>query len=162
MSGYKPNGKTFRVRYEDYPGLLIVAKPAKRGQLVNMNELAETAKTDPNKALDLFKFFAKRILTWNLLHPDLDNDDDSDEVCSLCGLEPEAPLPTTVDGMRCLDIDFVMRLIMGWVSVMTNVPAPKGMNSTSGAENSMSGEGSALTRLGSLARQTTLPAQTST
>lgn len=153
MTGYKPSKKTFRVRFEDYPGLLVVCKSVNLGTLTKLNALA--GSNDPDDAKAAFGFFAKRIITWNMEHPDLDDDDE--ETCPVCGSEPGAMLPSTVDGMMCLEVDFVMKLILGWVQAITSVPAPKAPNSSDGESSTTNGGDSALTRLGNLANQTKLP-----
>ena len=92
-------------------------------------------------------------------HPDVLKDGESIP-CVVCGLSGGMPLPSTVDGMMCLDVDFVMSLIVGWVSAIASVPTPKGLNSMNGAPNTMNGNDLDLTHLGNLANQTTLPSQT--
>lgn len=157
---YKPPKKSFRVRYEDYPGLLIVARSTRLKKLTRVANLA--GRSDAGAVNEIFQFFSSCIMSWNMEHPELDNENEELDVCEDCGLAEGQLMPSTAEYVACLDIDFVMKLIMGWVSVLTSVSAPKGMNLPSGEQQSTNGDQKALTNLGNLARQTTLPPLSST
>ncbi len=54
--------------------------------------------TDMAEILDLFGAFAESIQQWNMTE-----DDD------------ETPVPCTVDGLRSLEIEYVMQILMAWM-----------------------------------------------
>lgn len=129
--GFKPPTKHYEIVVEDYPGLEVTARSAPLGEMMDASALSTDifkAKTEAEK-LAVFEFFVDKLITWNIDHPDTKNG----EPCKRCGLTPDMPLPTTVDGMLCLDMDFVMKIIFGWMGAVTRLSVPKGMSMPSGA-----------------------------
>ncbi len=128
---YKPVRKLYELEFEDYPGLAVVARSASLGALqksygldINMQE------QDEEKRLAVFAFFAKRLVSWNLTHPETD-----DGACEQCGLEEDSAMPPTMQSLLCLELDMVMAIIFGWINTISRVSLPKGMSTNDGEKN---------------------------
>lgn len=115
---YTPASKIYNVSYEDFPGLHIKCKSSTLGEL---RSLGQSGSVDNQNA-----FFASRIISWNIGHPPLKSDDAV--VCPVCSLAESSPLPVTADAMLCLDLDFLLALIAGYMSAVTRVSVPKGLS----------------------------------
>lgn len=131
--GYQPPRKVYSVEFERHPGLEMSCYGASIGELLDTSDLKFRVNVSPEEQRKLFEFFQSRLVTWNVEHPECPLDNDGN--CARCGMKPGNMLPTTVEGMFCLDISFVMDLIMGWMTAVVQVSLPKGMNSLSGAPN---------------------------
>lgn len=136
--GFKPEHDLYELVFGEYPELEILAKGTSLGKLLAIGRMnVSLNEQDQEKTQKVFKFISKRIVTWNVEHPDFEDEDleeDSEiEVCPRCGLEPGAPLPTTVDGLMCLDLRFVMKIFFGWMQAVARIPLPKGLNINAGA-----------------------------
>lgn len=136
--GYKPQRKVYNLEFVDYPGLEVKARSAPLGELSAAYDLnIQINEPDKDKRLESFKFFADRLISWNLEHPEvppkamsLDYD-----VCAACGLREDDPMPPTVESMMCLELDMIMAIIIGWVSTIAKVSVPKGLSSNNGGTN---------------------------
>lgn len=131
--GYKPNRKLYRLEFEDYPGLEITATSTSLGKLMHLAsmELRLGSGIPESERTELFEFFASKIVTWNVEHPELDTTRE-DGTCLQCGLAEGAPLPTTLEGILCLDLTFTMSIIIGWMTTLTKASLPKGMSLKNG------------------------------
>lgn len=151
MEGYKPKKILHNVTYVQYPGLLISSKGTTIGKLQKLAGMKITVNEKDQEKVDyVFKFFTSRVITWNLLHPEIEIDDDSNAPdgtdmleCPVCGLHEDDLLPTTHEGLYCLDMSFVLSLIFGWMAAIAGASDPKGLNSSDGElstlkENAMS------------------------
>lgn len=155
--GYKPNNKIYNLSFTDYPGLEIRAKGTSIGKLqwmqeqrVNLNE------EDEAKKLAVFTFFANRIVSWNIEHPEVDPEDkNTDGACIHCGQSEDDPMVPSVQSLMCLDLGFVMGIIFGWMAAVARVSVPKGMSLNDGGQNSP--EELLMRQLASLQNPTTLP-----
>lgn len=165
MEGYKPKRDVFNLKYIQYPGLEITARGTTIGKLQQIMKLKMTVNEANQADIDfVFGFFAKRVVTWNILHPEIDLDDDhweatngqsvesADEpVCPVCGLEEGQLIPTTPQGLYCLELKFILSLIFGWMATIASVSDPKELSSGSGGMNSLTQE--TMTRLAEMQNQ---------
>lgn len=130
--GYKPQHKVYNLEFVDYPGLEVTARSAPLGELSAAYDLnIKINEPDKTKRLEAFAFFADRLVSWNLEHPEVSNST-NDPVCAACGLQEDNPMPPTVDSMMCLEIDLIMAIIIGWINTISKVSLPKGMSSNNG------------------------------
>lgn len=129
---YKPQRTVYNMQFEDYPGLEVSAQSASLGRLFKFQGMSQMPleKMSEEFQKDIFGFFASRIITWNVSHPDLDSNELEENggkgVCSVCGMLPDAPLPTTQEAMFCLPLEFIMNIIKGWMETLMKVSDPKG------------------------------------
>ena len=89
--------------------------------------------------------FATRIITWNIVHPEVEPSDDGSQeaydqahnemitpACPVCGLLEDDPLPTTLKGMECLEMSLVLSIMFGWVAAVASASDPKGPSLSNG------------------------------
>jgi hypothetical protein len=134
---FKPTSKKYNLTYANIPGLEICAKGTTLGKLQEFSG-AEVSLSNQNreKARELMSFFASRIITWNVVHPEVEDAViDGTPVCPACGLAEDAPLPTTLKGMECLEMSLVLSIMFGWVAAIASVSDPKEQNSNGGGTN---------------------------
>lgn len=116
--GFKPKNKTIVLQFEDedYAGMEVRMKSISVGKTMELLELANRSKEsrDTKEITELFEDFARNLITWNL-----ENEDDE-------------PIPANLDGVKTLDLDFFMDLLMGWLDGMLSVSGPLGRKSTDG------------------------------
>lgn len=144
--GYQPGRKLYNLKFEDFPGLEVAAAGTSLGKLmyisslnVNMNE------PDEAKRMEVFKFFAGQLVSWNMDHPEIDNLDELEEipiatggsmmVCRLCKVQPGGPMPCTVESLLCLELSFIMKIIFGWMGAIARVSVPKELSLSDGGKN---------------------------
>lgn len=139
MEGYTPASRVYNVSYEDFPGLLIKCKSASIGELRLAGSGVDTGTQ--------LGFFATKIISWNMQHPAVDgftetkNDDGSITFtaiteCPVCGLKEGDEIAPTAQAMQCLELDFCLALMLGWIAALTKVSPPKELSSTNGGRNS--------------------------
>lgn len=164
--GYKPKNTRYTLELVDYPGLEITCKGTSLGKILEMGRtninINTLAKSDELRDA-LFGTFADRLVTWNIEHPELedtvkvsaDGQPVLIEVCARCGLSEGDLLPTTVDGLMCLEMGFVMALILGWMSAVARVSGPKDPSINNGGMNSQLED--LMNQIGSLQNPVTSP-----
>lgn len=117
--GFKAPKKVFRLTFEDsdYAGLVVLVRAASVGDMLDVQEIQDSVEGGMTSqvAADTFEMFAKALVEWNLT-------DDDDQ-----------PVPTTLDGLRGLDVDFLAFIIRAWAAQQTGIPGPLAEGSTSGA-----------------------------
>jgi len=153
--GYKPTVKLYELEFKDYPGLELFARGASLGKVLELGQIQMTPNMSEKLRDKVFGFFATRIAKWNMEHPELDPLDDGQvpETCPRCGLAEDTPMPVSTESLMCLDITFVFNLIVGWMSTLTRISAPKDLSSSDGETNSLTEE--YLRKLDSLANPLT-------
>lgn len=154
---YKPQVQLYNVTFSDKPGLEILCKGTKIGKLLQLQDLKlNLNETDEKKKLTAFKYFAGRIVQWNMLHPDIDDEEDIAEAghCVLCGQMPGEPMTPSVQSLMCLEMSEVMGIVFGYMSVVARPSLPKD-DSLSDGENRIREE--AMRQLGEMQNLTTLP-----
>jgi hypothetical protein len=136
---YRPTRKTYNLAFEDFPGIEITALSASLKEIDSVETLnQDTSRPEKERRMVLFQLFADKLVSWNVAHPDTGE-----------------ALPPTLDGLLELDLEFIMPLIIGWVTTITRASLPKGMNSSNGANASLSEESMRL--LEKLQNQVKLP-----
>lgn len=155
--GYKPTVKLYNLEFVDYPGLEIYARGASLGKLLELGQIQMTPDMSEELRDAIFGFFATRIARWNMEHPEIEPLPDGrvPAECPRCGLAEGTPMPISTESLLCLDITFVLSLIVGWMGILTRVSGPKEPNSSDGEMNSLTAE--YLKRLDSLASPLKLP-----
>lgn len=135
--GYKPTSPQYKVVFTDKPGLEIYCKGTSMGKLLQLQGMRlNLNEADSDKQQAAFKFFASRIVRWTMEHPDVEDDDSTEDgACVLCGLMPGDPLPPTVKGLMCLEISEVMGIIFGYMSAVAQVNPGKGQSGNGGENN---------------------------
>lgn len=130
--GYRPGFKTYNIDFTDFPGLTLTTYGASVGELMDLAAMQpKLNEPDPAKRDAIFTYFATRLVTWNMEHPDLITPTE-DALCGRCGLAPGQLMPTTVASIRCLELSFFMSLVFGWMSAVAQVSGPKGLSSSNG------------------------------
>jgi hypothetical protein len=133
--GYKPQKKVYAITFEDCPGLVIRAVSAPLGKLLDLaNTDIALLHRDDEARRHIFTEFTRYIVEWNLLHPDIE-DATADAWCPRCELNADAPIPVDPNALLCLDLDFIVKIMMGWIEATSRVAAPKEQNSNGGEMN---------------------------
>lgn len=113
--GYRPKRKIYTLEFdgEEYEGLEVKIRGLNTGQVMDI----DTARQDGGDAaiVAMLQLMADQLVEWNV------EDDDG------------APVPTTFEGVRSLDIDFNWAIIDAWQNAAAGVPAPLESASTSTA-----------------------------
>lgn len=106
--GYRRPARVFRLRFEDEPELEVMARSVPVGELLDIMKLADkmTGAPDEKSVKELFGWFAKRVIGWNL-----ENEDGT-------------PVPATLEGVLGQDFDFALKLVMAWVQAVSSVQVP--------------------------------------
>lgn len=128
--GYKPVSNTYNLTFEAYPGLQLKVRSLSIGELArSYNFNMNLNVPDPAKQTEIFDFFSSKIVSWNMEHPEVENDS---KICTVCELTEGAELPPTTAGMLCLELNMVMTIIFNWINTVAKVANPKGSNSSNG------------------------------
>lgn len=134
--GYKPGKKVYHMQFEDFPGLEVNAHGTSLGKLMHISSLnLNLNEADEEKRMEVFTFFAGQLVSWNVEHPALENpepDGSGGFICFHCKQPEGAPMSCDVMSLMCLELDFIMRIIIGWISSIARVSFPKEMSSNSG------------------------------
>lgn len=134
--GYKPTTSSYELVFEDMPGLTVTARGGSMAELIEMESLKVSInESDPRKKLAVFEFLSSRIITWDMEHPDTKKVEDEWQPCARCGLLPDAPLPSNVEHMMCLELSTIMSVFFGWIFAVARLSLPKGMNLSDGGPN---------------------------
>lgn len=165
--GFKPVKKLLDLEFVDYPGLEIRARSASIAEIKEAQELnIDVGKKDiaDEERLEAFTFFEKKIVTWNLEHPELDESSEEDpERCKFCGLKEDEPMPPTVKSMMCLDFSLMLAIVFGYIQTVARVAVPKGMSLPNGVSNGLGNvpmdgvESETMQKLATLQSPGTLP-----
>ena len=143
--GYKPQKVIYNLEFADMPGLEVSVIGTSIGKLLDLSKtpLSFDSKNE-EKIQKVFSFFSKRIMTWNVEHPEIENEDDEvlakdeesgQDICPKCGLIEGQLMPTTMQSMMCLEQAFVMQIVFGWMTAIASVSLPKGSNMSDGGLN---------------------------
>jgi hypothetical protein len=120
--GYRKPVKAYHLKFEDMPGFEVTARSLPLGEFLHVTELAGLGKDDPGAAKaggELFRVFAASLMEWNL------EDDFGD------------PVPATADGIMAQELDFMMRIVLAWVSAMSDVDTPLPGGSSGGGTSAL-------------------------
>lgn len=150
---YIPDSKIYNLEFADRPGLEVSAKSATLGEIRHVSTLTvNMQEKDDKKRMEVFEFFAKKLISWNVGHP---RNEPEDSLCSVCSCPTGEALAPTVESMLCLELDLVMEIITGWVFAVGRVSLPKGINLKSGGSDTLSEE--VMRQLETLQNPPTLP-----
>lgn len=123
-AGYRRPAKVYRLKFadEDMAGLEVMARSLPLGEFLKVSELAgavDDAQGMASSAGQLFRVFAGSLMEWNL------ENDFGD------------PVPADLDGVLSQDLDFIMKIVMAWVSAMSDVDTPLPNGSSNGATSAL-------------------------
>jgi hypothetical protein len=122
-----PVPTVYRITFRHQPGIVIMCKSAPLGTLLKLANMGINNK-DEKETLKAFGYFAKRILDWNIDHPEIEQefeDEELSDACPQCGLFAGDRLPITAKGLSCLGVDFVQLVIAAWITKVSRVSLPK-------------------------------------
>lgn len=114
--GYKRKGNTFTLVFDDseYAGLEIEAKSLAFGDFLDVSTRFSKADLTGDDISSVLAAFANSLVRWNL-------EDDSDQ-----------PVPATVEGVRSLDLPFILAVVSAWINGIAGTPGDLGKDSPSG------------------------------
>jgi hypothetical protein len=106
--GYRRQPTIYHLTFEDYPGLEVFAKSVSVEEYLAVAKLADamTSKPGEEQVKELFGWFAKRLVKWNLEEED------------------GKPVPATLKGLLGEELLFGYRIVMSWVNQVVGVSAP--------------------------------------
>lgn len=136
--GYQPSRKLYNLQFEDYPGLEVSAAGTSLGRLMHLSSLnVQINEQDEEKRMEVFKFFAGQLVSWNMEHPTLEETEviEGETVCANCNVAEGAPMPCTLESLLCLELSFIMKIIFGWMSAIARVSIPKELTLSDGGKN---------------------------
>ena len=110
--GYEVEEKAFKLKFEDRPGMEVIAGSLELGEFLEVTKLAGVDASEATQhAEQLFTFFADALISWNLT-------------------KKGEPVPTTLAGIKTLYFDFALEIVLAWIKAMGEVdnPLPKGLN----------------------------------
>lgn len=128
MAGYRHVSKTYKLTFEDYPGLVIETKSISTGQMTalmamaaqlsdkNVSDRSKLTEKDVEAVDALFSGFAQALKSWNL------EDEDGN------------PVPATEEGVNSTDFEFIFSLIDTWIEAVVGTPGDLGKGSNSGPQ----------------------------
>jgi hypothetical protein len=88
--------------------------------------------------MELFNTFAACVVRWNIEHPELVNPEQAEghpPICFNCKLEEGAPMPCEVMSLLCLDLDFIMPIMFGWMAAISRISVPKELSLSDGGRH---------------------------
>lgn len=122
-----PVPTVYRITFRHQPGIVVMCKSSPLGTLMKLSNMKIDPK-DQKENMKAFGYFAKRIIDWNVDHPEIEQEfegEDLTDTCPECGLMAGDRLPITAKGLACLAIDFVQLLIAAWMTKVSRVSLPK-------------------------------------
>jgi hypothetical protein len=107
MAGYEPKAKTYRLKFEDHPGLEVDCESLTIGEFLSVSALADTLGEESGAAAEksvteLLSVFAEHLISWNVI-------------------KRGRKVPATLDGVRGQHFDFVMEIILAWMGAIASV-----------------------------------------
>lgn len=118
--GYKYRPDVYKLIFEDpsFHGLEVHAKSTPIGVFMELSKLAAVElplkPEDQARVQGMYTSFGEALVSWNV-------EDDNDE-----------PIPATVEGMKQLDINFVLHIILAWMDSVGAAAGPLKQRSTPG------------------------------
>jgi hypothetical protein len=122
--GYKPSRTLYRLRFEDRPGLEVVAKSTSVEKLMGLMGLVEkvgvldedtVGADDFGLVEQVLRGFAEILHSWNV-------EDEDDR-----------PIPATYEGLITQELPFVMEVVSAAVEAISAAPPPLPKPSSAGA-----------------------------
>ena len=116
--GYVRDRKIYKLVFADpeFDGLEVRARGLTTAELLEMQALEPTGNEaeDATKLERQLQLFAGKLVSWNLEEPE------------------GVPVPTTLDGVKTQELDFIMQVIDAWMRAVMGIAAPLGPPSNSG------------------------------
>ena len=114
--GYRCQPTVYKLIFQEYEGLEVMARLVSVEELLKITGLAlqMTTKPDDKQVAELFGWFGKRLVSWNL------EDEDG------------KPVPATLNGLLAQEMGFVLKIIQAWVRAITGVLPPLQNGSSGG------------------------------
>lgn len=132
--GYRRVPKTFKLTFEDEPGLEVYCRSAPLGQILALMELVKE-EDDGKMSLrelgrleELFSTFGASLKSWNL-----EDEDGNPITWDPTGEETE--VQAKVRALKTQDLDFVLSLILAWMDAVVGVSDPLKRKSSSGDQS---------------------------
>lgn len=128
--GYRRKKTVMNLKFEEHDGLEVRVRALTIDELLEMTKTAQAVMGSDGKVKqemvgtedleELFSRFSDALLSWTLEEELVI---DSDEW---------TPVPTTLQGVKSQEVDFVMELIDVWMTAVAGVEAPLPAGSNSG------------------------------
>lgn len=128
--GYRRKKTVMNLKFEEHDGLEVRVRALTIDELLEMTRTAQAVMGSDGKVKqemvgtedleELFSRFSDALLSWTLEEELVI---DSDEW---------TPVPTTLEGVKSQEVDFVMELIDVWMTAVAGVEAPLPAGSNSG------------------------------
>jgi len=125
--GYRRKPKQYRLTFEDpeYDGFEAYAVGLPLGRMLDLldtadlkgKESSELTEHERAELTSLLETFSKCLVSWNL------EDEDG------------TPVGTDMDGLRELDLAFVLELVFAWMDAVVNVSGPLRRRSSGGDQS---------------------------
>ena len=119
MAGYRVQSTIYNLTFAKFEGLEISIKGLTTGQMMEMWDAKAASKSDSEVTVskgtnDMFEMFVDALKEWNL--------EDEEGV----------PVPKTMDGIKSLDLPFVLSLCEGWTTALAGTGEELGKDLPSG------------------------------
>ncbi len=134
--GYKPEKKIYRIMFPHRSGLEVRMRSTSIGRMQAIMGADVQSISGANDDTTMEHFFSEMdslLVSWNVIHPELENGEDK---CSVCGLQEDDPLPAGGAGLKCIELDLLQDIVQQWGRAITQVSPPKEQSSSDG-ERSM-------------------------
>ena len=114
--GYRRQPTVYRLIFSEYEGLEVMARSCSVEEMLKVTGLAAQMSSSPDdkQLTELFGFFAKRLVSWNL------EDEDG------------KPVPATLKGLLGEEMGFILNIVQAWVRAITGVSSPLQNGSSNG------------------------------
>lgn len=109
MPGYVREPQQYHLVFtdEDMRGLEIHIGAVNLGEFMHLQELGDNALIGDDVAMvELFTAFCEALISWNLENAD------------------GTPVPPTIDGLKTMDVNFVLRLVREWMTAIASPRSP--------------------------------------
>ena len=115
--GYRRQPTIYRLLFEEYEGLEVMARSVSIDEYLKITKLADKMTTTPGEeqVRELFSWFARRLVSWNL------EDEDG------------TPIPATLQGLLGEELGFATKVVMAWVNKVVRVDPTSPPGSSPGA-----------------------------
>lgn len=115
--GYRRQPTIYRLLFEEYEGLEVMARSVSIDEYLKITRLADEMTTRPGEeqVKEMFAWFAKRLVSWNL------EDEDG------------TPVPATLHGLLGEELPFATAIVMAWVNKVVRVDPTSPPGSSPGA-----------------------------
>ena len=123
---FQPILTAYNLTFTQYPGLHVKMHGSTLGELMAQDMPVDPNNITPEEKMRSFNFLEEKLISWDVEHPELRRakDGTTPEFCPACGLRAKDHVPETLKGIFCLDPDFILSIITGYIE-MVGKPSPK-------------------------------------